>query len=1577
MSNTTLLPLLLKAREELLDLTARNRLLNMPNRAAQWGLKIVNTAAEEVFANLVERGKRLKFIPLLDEGDGDRKSEHAEEVELPETGLTFAAISEDLPVKLDPDKLDKKLLKLQYDARTFEEEQGVNILYLAIGSLKWFEAEHSDRPRYAPLILLPVTLDRNNIRSKFGLTWTEEDIATNLTLKVKLKHEFDLTLPEIEENEDLDVRDYLNRVQLMIEDKPGWEVRSDDILLWFFSFSKFLMYRDLHPENWPEGKGLDEHDLIQSMFSDGFRNEPPICGDNDPIDDIIAPMDMVHVMDADSSQSVVVEEVKRGRNLVVQGPPGTGKSQTITNIIASAVTVGKKVLFVSEKMAALEVVKSRFEKVGLGELCLELHSHKTNKKVVLEDLSKTLDLGPPKHANFQQQAQELKVVRDRLNRHVKLLHQKLEPAGLSAFELIGHLTRMHSQGVPPSELVGLDAADWSASQYQEIHNQLDDMVLHLRKIGTPSEHIWRGVHLENPPLPTDLQRYQSRFNEVIDSLNPLMDAIEVLRNALSIDKPPSFSNTEKMRRAAQHLTNAPQMDLKAITSVIWEDRQEEITKVVNLGQSTFELKMELEPQFADVAWDTDVTGVRREIAAHGRSWFRIFKSGYRQAIATYRGIVADTVPATHDDRLEPLDKLIKAQKQLKQLKEDQRIQKIGESAFGENWLGIDSDWELLSSILKWVADGQEIKSGMNLRLLLSDLQQQELEGDILRQINTHLKPVYLQVDQLLKSFKLNLEEAFGVNDLRRVPLHVLQSRISAWRDNPEELSKWVQYDIRLSRLQNEGLTEVAEAIANGTVDAEDLVDRFEISYYEVLMRSAQKQFPDLAQFDGTAHEGLLSRFKELDQERIRLARLEVATAHFDRLPQNSGDIGEVGVIRREIAKKRKHLPIRRLLREAGRAIQSIKPVFMMSPISVAQFLEPGILDFELLVIDEASQVKPVDALGAIARCHQIVVVGDDKQLPPTGFFDKVLAGEDEEEDESFSAGDVESILGLCSAQSMPTRMLEWHYRSRHHSLITVSNHEFYNNRLYIVPHPSVSGSEGLVFRYIQNGVYDRGGKRTNTVEAQEVAKAVMQHAATTPNLSLGVGAFSVAQRDAVLAELERLRKDDPTHEEFFAAGVNEPFFVKNLENIQGDERDVIFISVGYGKDSSGYMTMGFGPLSADGGERRLNVLITRARERCEVFSSITADDIDLNRTKSFGTKSFKAFLSFAQNGHLDVGMKTGRDFDSEFEEEVARALENLGYEVHSQVGVAGFRVDLAIVDPTKPGRYLLGIECDGAAYHSSRSARDRDRIRQAVLEDRGWIIHRIWSTDWFRRPQEQVAKTVEAIEKAKLAWGRRADSNNDISVEANPDNAPQQIERSESNPDERNGDYSDLAIPYEEADFAIDSVIDWIGEDIHEIDPTKLAKIFLRVVELEGPVHREEIARRIATLWGLKRTGTRIVDAVSGAEHICVRQGVVDLRGQFLDISSRNTPRVRNRESVNSSNLRKPEFLPPSEIQAAILELVRSHYGIMKDEAVTATARLFGFRTTSQQLRETIEKNIESLISDNLLSVNDDKLTSC
>ncbi len=440
------------------------------------------------------------------------------------------------------------------------------------------------------------------------------------------------------------------------------------------------------------------------------------------------------------------------------------------------------------------------------------------------------------------------------------------------------------------------------------------------------------------------------------------------------------------------------------------------------------------------------------------------------------------------------------------------------------------------------------------------------------------------------------------------------------------------------------------------------------------------------------------------------------------------------------------------------------------------------------MIDEASQVRPGDALGLIARCRQMVVVGDKKQLPPTSFFDRMITDdqdpqEDDEAKPNRASGaapvaDLESVLSLCEARGVETQMLRWHYRSRHPSLIEVSNAEFYRH-LVMPPAPATErGAIGLVLRRVP-GAYDRGGERTNAVEADAIAEAVAEHARSSGHLSLGVVTFSSAQRDLVGDRLEIKRRSDAILDAFLREDGNEDVFVKNLENVQGDERDVIMISVGYGPREAGKPldSMVFGPISAEGGERRLNVLFTRARIRCELFVSFGSGEINLERATGEGPRVLKRFLQFAETGILEERRPTGFGFESAFEATVAAAIESFGYKVDAQVGSAGFRIDLAVRDPAEPGRYMLAVECDGATYHSSVWARERDRLRQEVLEGLGWRFYRIWSTDWFYRRGEQLEKLksalaaaqgVEAPAPATAGTSERPGPMSDVRPHANP-----------------------------------------------------------------------------------------------------------------------------------------------------------------------------------------------------------------
>ena len=466
---------------------------------------------------------------------------------------------------------------------------------------------------------------------------------------------------------------------------------------------------------------------------------------------------------------------------------------------------------------------------------------------------------------------------------------------------------------------------------------------------------------------------------------------------------------------------------------------------------------------------------------------------------------------------------------------------------------------------------------------------------------------------------LDVEKRFGSNaDLSRLSFDIQGHALAQWFEKIDDIHEIVSINNMARVCREEGLDTALSLAESWPPAGQRLVNVFDQAWFEALVSKAFQERSALSNFDGASHQQIVDRFRTLDTEVLAHNRTRLALTHWEGLPL-TGTAGQIGVLRREFAKRRRHLPIRQLVANAGNAIQAIKPIMMMSPLSIANYLPPGILQFDLVIFDEASQVKPVDAFGAILRGTQSVVVGDDHQLPPTDFFETSAQDDDDDDDPlaNNATADIESVLGLFTSKGALSKTLLWHYRSRHESLITISNQEFYQNDLLVFPSPDAGKEElGLHFHHLPNTTYDRGHSQTNVEEAKAVAQAVMDHARDYPDMTLGVAAFSMKQMQVISDQLEMLRREDPTREGFFNSHPHEPFFVKNLETVQGDERDVIFISIGYGRQLNNRIDMNFGPLNRqNGGHRRLNVLITRAKQRCEVFSNLTADDIDLRHTR--------------------------------------------------------------------------------------------------------------------------------------------------------------------------------------------------------------------------------------------------------------------------------------------------------------------------------------------------------------------------
>jgi very-short-patch-repair endonuclease len=1575
---------LLAERRALLDLGTRNRLINVPllTKGVRT-IEIVDEKSAEIYRLLTE-GKGLSFLAAKAEGQGLPLEQPAG----PRPGGEDVAPRQRdtrLQTRLTAEALQKRLLDLWYDARTLEEEQGVNILYLALGLLCWFEDDKSEEARHAPLILLPVRLDRSSAAERFTLRWRGEPASPNLSIQAKMAADFGLEVEDFPDEDDIDIGAYLAGIAATVSGKSRWSVDPDALVLGFFSFAKFLMYRDLDPENWPKSQSPDQHPLVASLLGDGFEAIPPLLQSGQPLDTAIPPASLNHVVDADSSQAVAIEEAVRGRQLVIKGPPGTGKSQTITNIIAGAALQGKKVLFVAEKMAALDVVHRRLKQAGLGLLTLELHSAKANKKMVLEELRRAREMPPRAGSADRSLLAPMALVQDELNAHAALMHRVMTPSGLTPFQLIGHLIEVKENG----GLAGVrlqDAPGWTPQDLAIRRELVGEIAGRLDRTGNPAHHVWRGVMREALD-PSEQAHLSSMIKRVEADLATLAQVQAELSHyfPIGVTRIADFDTVQRCVRAA---TTVPDADRDALVDPIWRRDLGAVSDLVVLGRTWHRLRAAVDMAFTPAAWTLNMAAVRHVIATKGDGLFRHFSTVWRRAQAQLKGALIVPLPRDSKRRLSLLDGLIAAQDAWRRF---EAARPIGQQAFGAHWADEGSDWDRLQAQVAWWREHRHPD--------LNDAFLTRLAGEgRIDEVHTLAAVVAQGLPRLrhdLKALgeflKLDLQRSLGVLSWEDVDVGRLGTQLKTWQDNLESISRWVAFAGRIEAAGALGLRDLADAVMDGELAAATLVPTFERSYFEQVRDDFFNRIPGLKRFDGDLHLRRIENFRALDMARMALARDETALKHAAERPQGGGGIGPLGVLNGEFAKKRNHLPIRQLLDRAGPVIQQLKPVMMMSPLSISQFLKPGAMQFDLLVIDEASQVEPIDALGAIARARQIVVVGDERQLPPTRFFAKLTSEFDEIEYEdapTFKARDAESILDLCLAKGVPHRLLNWHYRSKHQSLIAVSNREFYENRLLIVPSPhqgGLPGGPGLHFHYLADAIYDRGNTRTNPVEARCIVDAVIAHARQNGDLSLGVATFSVAQRQAILKELELRRKHNPDTEDFFNRHGHEPFFVKNLENIQGDERDVIFISVGYGRSSAGYLAMSFGPLNVEGGERRLNVLISRAKIRCEVFSSIKGEDITLEKTTARGVAALKLFLTFAQMGHLDIPERTERPPDSLFEEQVARALRDGGHTVEAQIGSAGFYVDLAITDPGKPERYLLGIECDGAQYHSSRTARDRDRLRQAVLEDHGWIIHRIWSTDWFLRPKAELTRFEAALAAARQVWQAReaalaaprgepatdetktvADlgaENGDAPVEAGLEATPVAGLKPKILAPGRGE--AVLARPYVEAVLSVDLSI-----EPQDMPLDAMTGYVTQVVTIEGPLHEQEIINRIRVAFGLARTGARIRDAVMRAIAAGQAAGTIE-GGPFWSLPGQ-APLVRDRSSVAAAGLRKPEMLPDVEIEAALLAVIDANYGASREALSVATARLFGFAATSNALRERLAKALNRLLEREIVVAHND-----
>ncbi|MEM9415781.1 MAG: DUF3320 domain-containing protein [Planctomycetota bacterium] len=1569
-------------KRKLLDLSLRNRILNHRDTRKSIPLLCPDLARLE---DLLAEGEKFEIVsrshlkketdPRSDELHTERTGEDRTEAflnaELPH-GRAYA----DLP----EGELDKRLLEIYRAARLMFEESGANTLYLALGFLQWYESPSHTKPRLAPVLLIPVSLERLSAQRGYRLSLLDDEPRINVTLLEKLRTEYDLDIAGLDElNTDdngLDVPGILRRFREVVVDIPRWDVldRAD---LGLFSFTKFLMWRDLEDRS----QALLTSKVVRHLVEkngESLASDTPLP-DPKTLDTTRKVAETFCAKDADSSQLAAVFAAHDGHSFVLEGPPGTGKSQTITNLIAQMLAHGKRVLFVSEKMAALSVVHKRMTQIGLGAFCLELHSNKANKRQVLEQINEALEAaGALDPEGWEAQAQQLQTTRDGINALVAALHEE-HPIGMSYYQATAALIGLRD--VPALDLGLADITALEADTLKAMRESTDKLATAAAATQHDTgsaDHPYHaaGVTEYKTALPDQLRALIDPASDASDelalALGGMLEALGIIADETHNAQSLSQDESRWMIELGRLLTQPPRPTEALLRAPDWASLKPTLLEAIELGQARDAERARLFTRYRDTALNEDLDALRNKLAAGMTalpviSWFKCRGPRKRIKLVLNGGKLPKNAELVED-----LDALRTLKALTAKLADPARP---AATAFGPAWRGGEADWDALAQQVDWAqrfrdhtahpaisamgeADDPRdrvIALAVNQRDRFTDAQGTGRQAtDTLDRAETKHAQTLAPLNALMQ---VDPESAWGAtDDADRLP--TIHATLDAWRDNTLALRDWCHYRAVREQAVAQHLAPLIQAYESRLIGPEQFDD--------VLTRSVLTQWhaarcdadPTLGRFASSEHERQLDRFRDLDKRHLQTAGQVVYAKLAQKVPlviSEPSANSEVGILKRQMKLKRRHMPVRKLMQAVPNLLPRLKPCFLMSPLSVAQYLDADYPPFDLVVFDEASQIPVWDAVGAIARGASCVVVGDSKQLPPTSFFHKLESDDAVPDENDFE--ELESILDECSAAGLPSMRLLWHYRSRHESLITFSNYHYYDNGLFTFPSPVESSDEmGVMMRYIEDGEYDRGRTCTNPKEAQALVDELVARLKTYDTdsyQSIGVVTFSMAQQVLIEDLLDAARREHPEIDPFFGGTVEEPVFVKNLENVQGDERAEIFFSVCYGPDASGKVSMNFGPLNREGGERRLNVAITRARRRVVVFSSLRADQIDLSRTQQVGVKHMRSFLDYAQRGAAAIGeaVTLGRDLRAvlPFEQAIESAVHGLGFETDRHVGASGYRVVLGVRDPENEGQYLLGIECDGPFYANAPAARDRDRTRPGVMGGLGWRLHRVWSADWWHDPARETERLREAIEQAQRGEPDKPKAKSG-------GGAPPTKQRHAS---PRTIPGMAVYKPY------VASRPAGTSEDFYDpAKQTRAVKSLVKVIQREGPIERELLARRVTAQWGIGRLTGKAQRRVDALLTSAAQAGQARLHGGFVwDASVQPETYAGFRVPAQGAQpLRHIEEIPPQELGNAALAVLAQMIALPREELDRAVADLFGFSRVTNRVQPAVDAAVQRLL---------------
>ena len=1340
---------------KLLDLSSHNMLLNLPNSASV--MPIMSSHIDEL-EDALSDGHEFNLLPVaewivdLEYSEIDNKGNVVKSIHwLPEAlkkigplELTNWPVSPDFDYNekfrqeyrshrlytfLSEKQLERELTSIYRSARSSQQENGVSSLYLAVGLLRWFDTPESKEPNYAPLILVPIEIVRKSANQGYALHARDEEPHFNTTLLEMLKQRFNLEIPGLDplptDEYGTNIKKVFSIVRSTLFNIKNWDV-VESCVIGNFSFAQFAMWNDIHSA----GDVLNNSKIVRSLINGHVDWDVNVADDSENCD-VLLPITV------DATQLKAIKMAAEGKTFVLHGPPGSGKSQTITGMIANLMAQGKKVLFVAEKPAALSVVQRRLASLGIGDFCLELHSEKANKKQVLTQLEKALAVQhQSSKTEYEEAVKKTADSRERIDGYADHLHQKRN-CGYSLRELVALYENVRD--VEKVIKFDRDIVGELTSENLKAHISL------IEQLTAAGEAMAEDVS-GNKFIGIGLTSYNTEVR------SQLKRVAELYKDTLS------RARAAGNKVAAIVGTNEPnnQADLMAMSSIVVLYQEKKGTeplllKLLDTGTSEANGYFDIKDNYVDednklkADWNSDFLNKNMDeyIEKHELAGKKIFgKSGAITQITA-------EIQAYYNKQLkyEQIPALLKTIISHQQKKEE-----------------VDRAYNNLSdntkSLLKELTTRESFSSAYE---AACDCKKQAekfpggLEAIIGISRNSENTEAFVElglcIDQLNKAEK-------RINDL----LNREENTHDNWFeeeaefcdyviDNQSSLKDWCLYNQIREKCINVGLEPVVEAYEND-LKADELIPAYRKGLYYALINNTIMQDDILCAFSGATFNEAISQFKKLDDSLLDITKKEIYYRLAANVPTvyDSPEIGkELNLLRKAIGSNLRGMSIRNLFERIPNILPRLTPCMLMSPNSVAQYLAQQNDLFDIVVFDEASQVPTCKAVGALARAKNAVIVGDPKQMPPTSFF----AGGGPEVDD-LALDDLDSILEDALALGIPSQYLRWHYRSTHESLIAFSNSHFYDNKMYTFP--SANDREKHVSAVHVDGVYDKG---VNLKEAEAVVEEVVRrfNDPALKDQTIGIVTFNIKQQALIENLLTKQFEVNPELDIWANNRSQEDqLFVKNLESVQGDERDAILFSIGYGPDEKGHILQNFGPINQQGGGKRLNVAFSRSRVSMTIFTSMYSSDIKVTDTSSEGVMAFRDFLKYAEGKDISTestSKKQERISKAGIMNNICKFIKKNGFEYDTLVGHSDFQVDIAVVDPTEPEKYMLGILLDGDGYRQTKNTRDREIAQISVLKDLGWDICRVWTIDWWDNREKELNKILKKMNELKAESERR------------------------------------------------------------------------------------------------------------------------------------------------------------------------------------------------------------------------------